>query len=153
MTDLDYQLERDLRTLTKTEGSQETAHVLADFYEMHGQPSRARLWRETRLISRHRPPADFLVRDPIWRRKVMMWLLGNIQSQAAVARAFKSSASWTRVLIDQVKTKICEAANAERHHPTMSATLRLQAAGALPPSFEPGPFELGDVPPDEWPVT
>ena len=82
-----------------------------------------------------------------------MWLLGQITSQTVVARAFKSSSSWARTLIREVETRICTVANEERHCPTMAATLRLQAVGALPKPFERGTFKLGALPPESWPAT
>lgn len=82
-----------------------------------------------------------------------MWMLGHVTSQEVVSRLFRSSRSWTGSMIREVEREICETANAERHHPTMTATLRLQAAGALPGSYERGAFELGEVPPQGWPVT
>jgi hypothetical protein len=152
MTDHDYQLEQGLRAQTREKGAGEVALVLADFYEERGQPSRAMLWRRSTRVHAQRRAADLICQDPRWRRKVMMWLLGHVTSQTKVARAFKSSDSWARVLIREVELKICEAANVERHHPTMTATLRLQAAGALPKPFERGAFELGEVPPESWPA-
>lgn len=154
MTEHDYKCEKRLRRLVSERGSLEDARILADFYEQHGQLSRAKLWRDTRRVNgRAANAADLVVQDPKWRRKVMMWLVGHVESQAAVARAFKSSPSWARSLISEVEHKICAAANAERHRPTMGATRRLQAAGALPKQFERGTFELGEIPPESWPAT
>ena len=149
MTDQDYQLEQDLRAQTRVKGAKEAALILADFYEQHGQPSRAMLWRRsTRVYDQRKAGADLVVQDPKWQRKVVMWLLCHVTSLAAVARAFRLT-----VRYHEVETKICEAANAERHCPTMVATLRLQAAGALPRPFERGGFTLGEVPPESWPIT
>lgn len=153
MTERDYQLEQDLRAQTRVKGARVAASILADFYEQHGQPSRAALWRRCMRVHAQRKPADLVVQDSSWRRKVAMWLAGHMTSQTIVGRHFRSSASWTRTLIHEVERKICEAANAERHWPTMVATQRLQAVGALPPSFDRGVFELGEVPPENWPVT
>lgn len=153
MTDRDYQFEQDLRAQTRAKGAKEAALILADFYEQHGQPSRAMLWRRLVRVHAQRCPADLVIQDLKWQRKVLMWLLGHTTSQAQIARAFKSSASWTRELIQEVEIKICEAANMERHRPTMAATLRLQAAGALPRPFERGAFALGNAPPENWPIT
>ena len=151
MTERDYQLEQDLRAQTRVKGARVGATVLADFYEQHGQPSRAALWRSVMRVQRH--PADLVVQDSSWRRKVAMWLAGHMTSQTVVGRHFRSSASWTKTLIHEVERKICEVANAERHWPTMAATQRLQAAGALPPQFDRGVFKLGEAPPDSWPGT
>lgn len=153
MTESDYQCEQELRAQTRTKGAKETAIVLADFYEQHGQPSRALLWRRSTRVHAQKVAADLVIQDPKWQRKVMMWLLGNVTSQVVVARAFRSSKTWAKTLNRDVARKICAAANEERHHPTMAATLRLQAAGALPKPFECGPFKLGELPPDNWPNT
>lgn len=151
MNDRDYQCEQELRALTYVKGAKEAASILADFYEQHGQPSRAMLWRRVTRVQRR--AADLVVQDPKWQRKVMMWLLGNVARQTVVARAFRLSQTWAKTLTRDVERRICEVANAERHHPTMAATLRLQTAGALPKSFERGAFRLGEVPPESWPVT
>jgi hypothetical protein len=154
MTESDYQLEQDLRAQTREKGARVAASILADFYEQHGQPSRGALWRrDMRVHAQRKHPADLVVQDSNWRRKVAMWLAGHMTSQAIVGRHFRSSASWTRTLIHEVECKICEAANAERHWPTMVATQRLQAVGALPPQFDRGVFELGEAPPESWPIT
>lgn len=152
MTESDYQLEQDLRAQTRVKGAREGAKVLADFYEQRGQPSRAVLWRRVMRVHAQRRPADLVVQDLSWRRKVAIWLAGHMTSQTVVGRHFRSSASWTRVVIQEVERKICEAANTERHRPTMIATQRLQAVGALPPPFARGAFVLGEVPPESWPV-
>ena len=155
----DYQHEQDLRAQTRERRSAtEAAHVLADFYEQQGQPSRAALWRDAdtdalrRRPSRWQFPVDVIVHALVWHRKVAMWLAGQEATRAAVARAFRSSPSWTTTLIRDVEEAVCAAANAERHWPTMAATLRLHAAGALPPRFEKSTFVLGDLPPDSWPI-
>jgi hypothetical protein len=154
VTDHDYRRERELRLLVGTSGSREDARVLADFYEQHGQLSRAKLWRtERRINKRAGNAADLLVKDPKWRRKVMMWLLGHVTTQAHVASVFRSSPSWARALIREVEVRVCDAANEERHHPTMAATLRLQAVGALPAPYVRGAFVLGYPPPESWPTT
>jgi hypothetical protein len=72
---------------------------------------------------------------------------------AVVAKAFRLSPSWALTLIREFERKICEAANEERHHPTLAATRRLQEAGALPKPYFRGVFWLGDEPPKSWPVT
>jgi len=137
-------------------GARKAASILADFYEQHGQPSRAALWRSDMRVHAQKHPADLVVQDSGWRdsrRKVAMWLASHMTSQAVVGRAFRSSASRTQRMIHEVERKICEAANAERHWPTMAATQRLQAIGALPPQFDRGTFELGETPPESWPAT
>jgi hypothetical protein len=90
----------------------------------------------------------------------MMWLLSHFTSRRSprfgfveIGQLFESSPSWARTLIREVETKICEDANVERHNPTLAATRRLQAVGALPGRFERGAFELGEEPPESWPVT
>jgi len=162
VTECDWQREQELRAQTHAtrtsradtrNGAKEAASVLADFYEQHGQLSRAMLWRRSTRVHAQKRPADLVIHDPKWQRKVMMWLLGHVTSQAVVARAFRSSRTWTRTLNNEIERKICATANEERHHPTMAATLRLQAAGALPKPFERGAFKLGEPPPDNWPNT
>ncbi len=153
MRDDDYLREQGLRALTHAKGAREAADVLADFYEQCGQPSRAKLWRDMRIRPRKRNPADLINQDPKWRRKVMIWLLGHVAPRSTVARAFRSSPEMVRIRSREVEQRICEVANAERHHPTMAATLRLQAAGALLAPFEQRAFELGTPPPESWPVT
>ncbi len=147
MTDRDYQHEQELRALTRVKGAKEAALVLADFYEQHGQPSRAMLWRAQRRS------ADLVVQDPKWRRHAMIWLLSHVASQTVISRAFRISKSSVQTWKSATERRICEVANEERHHPTMAATRRLQAAGALPKPFEPGAFKLGEVPPESWPLT
>ena len=152
MTPLDHQHEQLLRAQVKTKDPAAEA-ILADFYEEREQPPRAALWRnQRRFHGAHAPPADLLVHDPKWRRKVMIWLVGHVIGPAAAARAFKSSHNRT-LLEHAVTAKICLAANVERHRPTLAATQRLQAAGALQKPFEWKAFELGEVPPESWPVT
>ena len=153
MTESDYEREQALRAQTRAKGARVAARILADYYEQHGQPSRAALWRRDERVHAQKCPADLIVQNKQRRRQVAMWLAGNIASQAAIARAFRTSPSWTRTLIAEIENQICDAANAERHCPTMVATQRLQAAGALPRPYERGAFELGELPPDNWPMT
>jgi hypothetical protein len=156
VTDHDRQLEQQLRAQAKVSqkaGRQAAARVLADFYEERGQPSRAELWRdERRLHGGVWHAADLIKGDSSHRRQVMMWLLGHVISKAEIARLFRFSPSWTQVLIKEIEAEICSAANWARHHPT-KATERLQAVGALPPRFDRGTFELGEEPPQTWPIT
>ena len=127
--------------------------MLADFYEVQGQLSRAILWRDWADLRRRRNTADDLLgHDPQHKRRVMMWLLRHVVSRAEVARLFRSSPSWARAMIAAVESEICAAANRERHQPTLAATQRLQAAGALPKPFAQGAFRLGEEPPDDWPT-
>jgi hypothetical protein len=155
MNDHDRRLEEKLRAQTGGWGStapkrRDARSVLADFYESRGQLSRAALWREE---DPGRSPRDNLVPDSKCRRHMVMWLLSNSVPHEAVAKAFRLSPSWARALIRAVESKICEAANEERHHPTLAATRRLQEAGALPKPYLRGVFWLGDEPPESWPVT
>lgn len=151
MTADDYQLEQDLRARTREKGAHAAAAILADFYEQRGQLSRTLRWRQSWRVHAQRRPADLIAQDLRGHRQALMWLLSNSVSQAAVARLFRSSVSRTSTLIRNIERGICIEANEERHYPTMAATLRLQAVGALPPRFERGTFELGDVPPESWP--
>jgi hypothetical protein len=153
VTDLDYQHEQQLRTLMAVERSAHVASVLADFYEQRGQLSRAELWRVEALAKRRRRVADLVIYDTKWRRKTMLWLLAHFTSHKALASTFKSSSYWVSTSVHEVDAAISAAANAERHHPTLRATLRLQSARALPPRYVRGAFQLGDAPPESWPVT
>ena len=155
MNESDYRCEQALRALTRSKagGAREAALVLADFYDERGQPSRAQLWRRPRPTHAQRLPADDLNRNQRDRRKTVMWLIEHVLSVSAIASAFRSSLTWTRALIYQVEAKIRAAANEERHHPTMAATQRLQAAGALPSSYARGTFVFGEEPPESWPIT
>jgi hypothetical protein len=147
----DYRRAQDLRAEAREARNariRETALVLADFYEQQGQPSRAALWRVRRNPLRKDPP-DLVAWDLKQRRKTVLWLLSHVVSKTHAARLFQSRPK----MIRQVERAICEAANEERHNPTMAATLRLQAARALPQRFDRGSFELGTEPPDDWPNT
>lgn len=153
MTDGDYQLEQALRAQTRQKNPQAAARVLADFYEQRGQPSRATLWRKGVLVrARAKFPAEQVIQDERWQRKVAMWLAGYDASHAVVGEAFRSTKDWVRVMIRQVEGRIYAAANTERFHPTMTATRRLLAVGALP-FYEIGGLKLGELPPESWPVT
>jgi hypothetical protein len=157
MNDRDRQLEQHLRrqAISNSRNASARGHalVLADFYEQQGQLSRASLWRYWATLRRRRAVADDLLGpDPKQKRRVMMWLLRHVVSRGDVARLFKSSPSWARHTIATVEKAVCEAANRERHQPTLAATQRLQAAGALPKPYEQGTFRLGEEPPDYWPA-
>lgn len=164
--------------------------ILADFYEHHGQQSRAALWRQheelmTLEATRAFPP-DLLLKksslspiDP--RRNAMIWLLsgvahamttdphdimGEIRFLGLLPRVFKLTAARLRTITKERDRMIWEAAVSECNRPTMRATQRLAAVGALPmPTpgvkstvkwrVEPAERFLIDIelPPDTWPVT
>jgi hypothetical protein len=117
--------------------------VLADFYEVDGQLSRAALWRRT--INGER---DLLVKrhdgihpvDP--RRNAMIWAL-VVQGMAdfadrdapvtlaAVASHFGLTARTIATIVARIDHKIASASMREIREPTLAATERLIAAGAL----------------------
>lgn len=155
MTNPEYHQEQLLRALMVKERSAAVASVLADFYEQRQQLTRAKMWRDAanaRDELRRRVP-DLTAQSVQYHRKSLMWLLAHCTKIIDVARLFKSSPSWASVLIHEVETQICEAANMERHHPTLAATRRLQIARALPPPYGRGVFRLGETPPESWPLT
>jgi len=153
VTQEDYAHEQALRAQTREKGAKDAARILADFYEQHGQPSRAALWRESRIHPLKKLPVDLLVHAEPQRKKAAMWLLGHVLSRAELIAAFRSTKAVVAICRNRINREICEAANRERHHPTMSATQRLQKAGALPQRYDAGIFELGELPPDSWPRT
>lgn len=156
--------------------------ILADFYEEHGQPSRAALWREQLLEAGQRPIGrqhheleelpDLLTRTlPTFqaldfRRSQMIWLL---RKQGVSARkigaafrilAFNPNFSATRVeqLVRHEDQRIRIHATYEQLWPTLKATQRLIAAGALSgdrptPTGRPAAwFDFCELPPEDWPA-
>jgi hypothetical protein len=145
--------------------------VLADFYEEHGQPSRATLWREQLDPHRHYgpclPPAvpDLLTRPHRpqgfdCRRNQMMWLLRQQGVNGRkVGIAFGLSATRVEQIIALEDRRIRMHARNEQKAPTLKATTRLIAAGAFGQrpgvwdSVQPqGGFHFGDEPPEDWPA-
>lgn len=193
LSEFEREREEELRAIARREHGADhftnggTA-ILADFYEHHGQPTRATLWREhERLMelgaARGFPPDLMLKKNSLSpvdpRRNAMIWLLDGVQKHletidlmAAMRFPIKFSAYFKltyptiRTIVKQRDRVIWEAAVAECNFPTMRATQRLAAIGALPMPT-PGvksdaPWRrataerfLSDVelPPDTWPVT
>jgi hypothetical protein len=156
VTEREYQLEQELRALANTSngfGVPEGRLVLADFYERHGQLSRASLWRAS---SRSITPADQCV-APTSHRKVMVWLMRcHSWDPKTVVRVLRSTETWVGRANNEIEEKVHQAANMELFSPTLAATQRLRAAGALPLwTFGKLRSRLLDVflPPDSWPVT
>lgn len=136
----DIELEQLLRTQAldsakRTERKAAIA-ILADFYEQHGQPSRAALWREQLSGNPTRVP-DLLTRPhrpqgTDCRRSQMIWLLRKQgTSVRKVARAFDLSGTRVEQIVALEDRRIRMHARNEQLHPTLKATERLVAAGAL----------------------
>ena len=144
--------------------------ILADFYEQNGQPSRAALWRE--LISpqsrdrrRHvlNELPDLLTRPQRpqatdCRRNQLIWLL-RTQGLSARKTAAAFGLSGTRVeqIVAIEDRRINVHAKNEQLRPTLKATERLVAIGALPgdrPALDHQVlwFDLVDEPPEDWPA-
>lgn len=178
--------ERDLRAAAGVEPG--AISILADFYEQCGQPTRAKLWRD-QLLEREQfsTPPDLVVRpstrspvDP--RRNVMIWLLlglyqsrgstdpmGSLHDSNQLVCHFELTWPTLRNVVKQRDRKIRKAALDECQHPTMRATQRLVAAGALPSPVVRGEYRATwqdpqhtppdrflisvEVPPDTWPFT
>lgn len=142
--------------------------VLADFYEERGQLTRAALWRELLsskgssatvndvpdLLTRpHRSPA------PDCRRNQMIWLLRKQgASVRKVGSAFGLSATRVEQIVAVEDRRINVHARNEQLRPTLAATKRLVAVGALPADQptrhgrqEPW-FDLCEEPPGDWPA-
>lgn len=148
--------------------------ILADFYEQHGQPSRAALWRAHLVAESKRPIArrhalleqipDLLTRlhrpqafD--CRRSQMVWLL---RKQGGIVRKIGSAFGFSATRVEQIVAledrRINVHARDEQLRPTLKATERLVAAGALPgdrpcrAGRQELWFDLCDLPPDDWPT-
>lgn len=148
-----------------------TIAILADFYEQNGQLSRAALWRELlspQLRDRRRhvliETPDLLTRPhqpqaPDCRRNQMIWLLRTQGLSARkTAAAFGLSATRVEQIVVIEDRRINEYARNEQLRPTLKATERLVASGALPGDHptrhgrqEPW-FDLVDEPPQDWPA-
>jgi len=157
MTDEDYKLEHELRALARERDATDACAILADFYEQRGQLSRAVLWR-SRLAVLHAMPADqHMRRDPMARRDAMAWLLAHLLELKGVARVLRvNDQARLRWDVGNVEDKVHLAAAKECIHPTLAATQRLQAAGALPvlDRTQIGDQMLSDATaPESWPIT
>lgn len=144
--------------------------VLADFYEQHGQPSRATLWRaqlasakdpEPRYVPHDVPDLQTRERrfqDPDPRRNQMIWLLRKLDlSVRTVAAAFDLSATRIAQIVGHEDRRIRMHAKKEQLRPTLKATERLVVAGALPGdrparSDRETWFDLCEEPPEDWPA-
>ena len=145
-----------------TEDRRAAIAILADFYEQHGQPARAALWRE-QLVHMAEEVPDMLTRSPHpqafdTRRAQMIWLLRTQGvSGRKVAAAFGLSATRVEQIVEIEDSLIRGHARREQLYPTLKATERLVKAGALPGDrpaskrLEPW-FDLCDMPPDDWPA-
>jgi len=165
----DLELELDLRAqaldATKRADRKAAIAILADFYEEHGQLSRAALWRTQLvpngarrevpdLLTRHRPQASDCRRNP------MIWLLRKQgASVRKVAAAFDLSATRVEQIVEIEDLRICTLAKNEQLRPTLKATERLVAIGALsgdrPTRYghQERWFDLDvDEPPQDWPA-
>lgn len=162
-----WKREAQLRSAVGIEEGAEDA--LADFYEDNGQPSRAALWRnkerrEHMLWSM--APDHLQLRskqskaDP--RRNAMMWVLRQLHDHAeqclvrfssypALGAGFGISGQMIRHHVMKQDNMIGYAAAMETAVPTMAATQRLAAAGAL----RGGDLHLYEIeiPPHDWPLT
>lgn len=148
--------------------------ILADFYEQHGQPSRAALWREQLSAMNQRPLdrrhraleeiPDLLTRPHRpqafdCRRNQMVWLLRKQGvSVRKVGAAFGLSATRVEQLVAVEDQHIRMHAKNEQLWPTLKATERLVAAGALSGDrptrrgHQESWFDFCDMPPDDWPA-
>lgn len=144
--------------------------ILADFYEQHGQPSRAALWREllspqARDRRRHvlNELPDLLTRPQRpqgtdCRRNQMIWLLRTQDlSVRKTAAAFELSGTRVEQIVAHEDRLINMHARNEQLRPTLKATERLVAIGALPGDrptrgHHEHWFDLVDEPPEDWPA-
>lgn len=141
-----------------------TVLVLADFYEEHGQPTRAELWRAFVRIEAERGghplvPPDLRAiskRSPFsktdQRRNAMIALLSGVTTAAKISRAFQLSSERIRQIIHKYRRIARWNDDDEQKHVTMMATHRLTAAGALGRPDD-GGIDFDDIPPDTWPAT
>jgi hypothetical protein len=127
--------------------------ILADYYEESGQPSRAAMWREPRTVGIGVDP-DLNVPDKSScaedsRRAAMIWLLQHVMSERAIAKALDVSGTRVRQILHRLDRDILTIKAAELRHPTMAATQRLGAAGALRSASM---DVFGEPPPADWPM-
>jgi hypothetical protein len=146
-----------------TDDRRAAIEILADFYEHHGQPSRAALWRE-QLSNMGDGVPDLLTRTPRpqafdTRRAQMIWLLRKQGvSVRKVGAAFGLSATRVEQIVAGEDAFIRSYARNEQLRPTLKATERLVAAGALPgdrptrPRHQESWFDLCEMPPEDWPA-
>lgn len=158
-----------LDATTNITARHEAISILADYYEQSGQFSRALLWRELLVVAANRHALleeipDLLTRpnkpkEFDCRRNQMMWLLRKQgESVRKVGAAFALSATRVEQIVALEDRRINMYAKKEQLWPTLKATERLIAAGALDGDRpnrsgrqEPW-FDLCDLPPDDWPT-
>ncbi len=177
---IDWEREAQLRSETsgRLSKGRDAIAILIDFYEENGQPTRAELWRRAvRALSSRavhaertidlRTPPDLMTKratpsapvDP--RRNAMMWLLHQLSdhlaglvrftSYRALGAAFGIGGQMVKHYVARGDNIIGHAAATETDQPTMRATQRLAAAGAL----RGGDLHLYEIeiPPHDWPLT
>lgn len=145
--------------LEGTDEARVAAMVLADYYEQSGQLTRAQMWRRAMGFVPNEPSGCSLgipdlhvvmppttTQDP--RRNMMIWILHHVVSRRALAKLFGVSLTRAVQVIDDGEWRVIAHARREARLPTMAATVRLIAAGAIDSRFE-----LGEPPPDDWPCT
>jgi hypothetical protein len=173
-----------LDTKSKRTEREEAIAILADYYEQHGQPSRAALWREllspsARTKRRYvlmevpdlltRPPAPIAgsirhtpqrSQTPDCRRNQMIWLLRTQGlSVRKTAKAIGISPTRVEQIVALENRRLGAHAKAEQLRPTLKATERLVAVGALsgdrPTRYGHRErwFDLDvEEPPQDWPA-
>jgi hypothetical protein len=138
-----------------------TISILADFYEERGQLSRAALWREQidsdqRRGTQEAPDLQTRSNRPQAfdrRRNQMMWLLRQQGlSVRKVGAAFGLSATRVEQIVALEDQRIRMHAAREHKMPTMRATERLNAAGALRGEAPWSGLDLGADLPEDWPA-
>lgn len=151
-----HEEEEELRALAIL--STDAAQVLADYYEQGGQPTRAQMWRRAMGLLPGEPSGcslgvpDLCVDQPPTtkqdpRRNMMIWVLHHVASRRALAKHFGVSLTRVVQIIADVERRAMVHAWHEANAPTMAATVRLRAAGAI----DLRRAELGEPPPDDWP--
>jgi hypothetical protein len=175
VNEADFATEQELRLAAR--GSQPGSQdVLADFYEEHGQLSRAALWRRSESDERTEGERDrvcvkkFARLSPIDpRRDAMIWILCLTGMPfTAVGKAFKLSVSRVREVANRIDREVYLAARAERLR-TEPVARRLRTAGAVLVLPEEDDEDLGwqareererrertlriEIPPASWPYT
>ena len=172
---MELELELRARALDASKGAIKerlaTIAILADYYEHHGQPSRATLWRvqldpdkdpEPRYVPHDVP--DLLTRqrrfqDPDPRRNQMIWLLRKLDlSVRVVAAAFDLSATRIAQIVALEDRRISMHAKKEQLRPTLKATERPRGCwgAAWRSAVDLGSGRLGSISreesPEDWPA-
>lgn len=134
--------------------SDSAREILADYYEESGQLSRAAMWRDPERPRGVDP--DLNVPDKSScaedsRRAAMIWLLQHVMSERTIAKAFDISGTRVRQILHRLDRDIRAIEKTERLRPTMAATQRLSAAGALLPRGT-RMLGFGEELPADWPA-